>query len=316
VRALVTGAAGFVGSHLCEALLEAGHEVIGVDAFTDYYPRALKEANIATASTRPGFRFLELDLRTDPLHECLEGVDVVVNEAAMPGLVRSWTDFRSYADCNVLAVQRLLEACRRVHLHKFLQISTSSVYGLEAVGDETQPTNPVSPYGITKLAAEHLVKAYTWNYGIPGVILRYFSIYGPRQRPDMAYHIFIDRIWRGRPVTVHGDGLQSRSNTYITDAVRGTIQAIEGAEIGEVYNLGGGEPITLNDALDWIAHSMQRSPAIVHAPTRPGDQRHTLADTTKAKAAFGYEPLVAPRQGLTAQIRWQLGQRTLPNLCF
>ncbi|MGH8907545.1 MAG: NAD-dependent epimerase/dehydratase family protein [Egibacteraceae bacterium] len=310
LRVLVTGAAGFVGSHLCEALLVEGHQVVGVDSFIPYYPRCLKEANLAVAAAHPGFRFFERDLRTDALDECLEDVDVVVNEAAMPGLARSWADFQTYVGCNLLAVRRLLDACRRVRLRKFLQISTSSVYGLEAVGDETQPTNPVSPYGITKLAAEHLVRAYVHRYDMPASILRYFSIYGPRQRPDMAYRIFIDAIVRNRPITVYGDGLQSRSNTFVADAVRGTVQAIEGSGVGEAYNIGGGEPITLNDALGWIAQCMGRSPVIAHGPRRAGDQRHTMADTSKAQATFGYEPRVSPRSGLRAQIAWQVGRHS------
>lgn len=307
-RVLVTGASGFVGSHLCEALLGAGHEVVGIDAFTDYYPRPVKEANLAVAAAHPNFRFYELDLRSDPLDACLEGVDVVVNEAAMPGLPQSWTHFRSYVECNLLTVRRLLDASRRARIAKFVQISTSSVYGLHACGDESQPPSPVSPYGVTKLAAEHLALAYVRSYDVPATILRYFSIYGPRQRPDMAYHIFIEALKNDQPITVYGDGLQSRSNTFIADCVRGTMQAIHGAEVGEVYNIGGGEPITLNDALAWIAECMGREPMIVRAPARPGDQRHTMAETAKARAAFGYSPRVPPRWGLLAQIEWQLGK--------
>jgi UDP-glucuronate 4-epimerase len=306
MRIVVTGCAGFVGSHLCETLLAEGHDVVGIDAFTDFYPRPLKEANLASALAHPGFRFFELDLRSDDLARCLEGAEVVVHEAAMPGLPRSWSDFQSCIDCNLLATQRLLAACVGLELRTFLQISTSSVYGLRAIGDETRPPDPVSPYGITKLAAEHLARAYARKYGIPAAILRYFSIYGPRQRPDMAYRIFIDAIASGRPVTVDGDGRQSRSITYVSDAVRGTIQAIDGARPAEVYNIGGGIPITVNDALDCIGETMGVTPEIVHGPPRPGDQRHTLADTSKARAAFGYKPTVAPLDGLRRQIAWQL----------
>ncbi|CAN5487913.1 N/A [soil metagenome] len=312
LRVLITGAAGFVGSHLCEALLAGGHDVVGLDGFVASCARPLKEGNLAGAWSHPRFRFCERDLAADPLEGCLDGIDVVVHLAAMAGLPRSWKEYQLYVDCNVIATQRLLEGCRNASLAKLVHISTSSVYGLDAVGDETCPTRPVSPYGVTKLAAERLVLAYVANHGVPATILRLFSIYGPRQRPDMAYNIFIDALRNGRPLTVFGDGLQSRSNTFISDCVRGTIQAIHGAEVGEIYNIGGREPIILNQAIEWISECLGVSPVVVNAPGRPGDQRHTLADTAKARASFGYRPRVPPRLGLRLQTAWQLGATGRP----
>ena len=310
MRILVTGAAGFVGSHLCEHLLAEGHEVVGLDAFIESYPRAIKERNLAGMGSHPRFTFHELDLRTDRLEPSLEGVEAVVNEAAMAGLSRSWSEMELYTGCNLLAVRRLVDACRAQGVRRFLQISTSSVYGVEAAGDESILTRPVSPYGVTKLAAEHLVLAYVDAFGFPAAILRYFSIYGPRQRPDMAYHIFIEALRAGRPITVYGDGRQSRSNTFVTDCVRGTVQALGGAETGEVYNIGGGEVITLAEAIEITADALGVRPVVRHEPARPGDQRHTRADTTKARLAFGYRPAVSPREGLRVQVDWHLSGGT------
>jgi nucleoside-diphosphate-sugar epimerase len=309
MRVLVTGVAGFVGSHVAEQLLADGHEVVALDCFTDYYPRPVKERNLAGLMRAPGFRFHELDLRVDPLDSALDGVEVVVNQAAMAGLMRSWTDFDAYVSCNLTALQRLIEAARRVR--RFVHISTSSVYGVEAVGDEDTPTRPISPYGVTKLAAEKLLLAHVGVHGFPATILRYFSIYGPRQRPDMAYHIFIEALMDGRPITVYGDGLQSRSNTYVSDAVAGTIAAIDGARVGEVYNIGGGQELGLLEAIGFIAETLGVQPGIRHEPARPGDQRRTWADTTRAREQFGYRPTVEPRHGLAQQVRWQAGLRSL-----
>lgn len=308
MRILVTGVAGFIGSHLAEALLVAGHHVVGLDAFIDYYPRAIKERNLSELRGRANFDFHELDLRSDSLDACLEGVEVVVNEAAMAGLMRSWQDLEMYTSCNIIAVNRLIEAAVRAGVGKFLHVSTSSVYGVDAVGDEEQPVRPISPYGVTKLAAENLVLAHMATHGLPASILRYFSIYGPRQRPDMAYRIFIAAMLEGREITIYGDGRQSRSNTYIGDCVRGTIQAIDRAQVGEIYNIGGGVEITLNEAIDLIADATGVAPLIRHEPQRPGDQRRTWADTAKARAAFGYEPLVTPEIGLREQVAWQARQ--------
>jgi nucleoside-diphosphate-sugar epimerase len=305
MRVLVTGCAGFVGSHLCEQLLDEGHEVVGVDAFIPYYPREIKEVNLRTLYASPRFHFHELDLRFDSLEGCLEGVDTVVHAAAMPGLQRSWTSFELYMTCNLLAVERLLEASRAANVSKFLYISTSSVYGYEAVGDETQPCTPVSPYGVTKLAGENLVSAYVNTFDFPASILRYFSIYGPRQRPDMAYNIFTSSMMEGQPITIFGDGMQSRSNTYVGDCVRGTIQAIHGAKVGEIYNIGGGTVLALREAIEIIADALGVSPNIEYGPPRTGDQRRTEADFSKARRTFGYEPLTEVEAGLRAQVAWQ-----------
>lgn len=309
MRIMVTGAAGFIGSHVAERTLADGHDVVLLDGFTDYYDRASKEANVAAAAAHPRATLHELDLRTDDLAPALDGVEAVIHLAAMPGLPRSWADMEAYTSCNLLATWRLVEAARVAGVKRFVQISTSSVYGTDAVGDETQPVRPVSPYGVTKLAAEQLVLAYVQTHGFPATILRYFSIYGPRQRPDMAYHRFIEALLGGRDLTVFGDGRQSRSSTFVADAVDGTVRALQGAEIGEVYNIGGGERVELLDVIRIIGDELGVEPVIHFEPPRPGDQRHTGADTGKAQRTFGYRPTVSPADGLRAQIAWHYARR-------
>jgi nucleoside-diphosphate-sugar epimerase len=312
MKALVTGAAGFIGSHLTGALLDRGYEVTGLDSFTDYYPRPIKEANLARLRAEPRFRFAELDLRTDDLGPWLDGADAVIHEAAMAGLMRSWTDLDLYVSCNLLATNRLIEAATRAGIGRFVFASTSSVYGREAVGDEDRALEPVSPYGITKLACEKLVLAHVETSGLPATIIRYFSIYGPRQRPDMAYHRFIEAMSDGEPITVFGDGEQTRSNTYIGDAVRGTIAALERGEVGGIYNIGGGRTISLNEAIAIIAGHLGVQPIIRTEPARPGDQRHTSADIGRARARLGYEPTTDPHVGLGHQVAWHRERRTVP----
>lgn len=307
MRCLVTGAAGFIGSHLSERLLAEGHEVVGMDAFIPYYPRHFKEDNLRALRMTPGFTFHELDLRVADLGGLVSEVDAVIHLAAMPGLVRSWSDFNLYMTCNLEATHNLLEAARTAHIQHFIHGSTSSVYGAFAAGDEHLPVAPVSPYGVTKLSAEHLCQAYERNFGLPLTILRFFSVYGPRQRPDMAYHIFIRALLHDEPITVFGDGEQSRSNTYVADCAQGVLLALQQPErsIGETFNLGGGEVVTLNEVISLLTELTGKEPRINRAEARTGDQRSTAADVSKMRRLLGYAPSTSVRDGLLAQIAWQ-----------
>lgn len=308
MKCLVTGAAGFIGSHLCERLLQAGHAVVGLDAFIPYYPRAVKEGNLAAVRTHRWFEFQEVDLRDGPLESLLQDVEVVFHLAAMPGLSQSWTQFDLYQSCNLTGTQRLLETVRRQpKLQRFIYASTSSVYGRYGSGDETLPARPISPYGVTKLAAENLCRAYADEHGLPLVVLRYFSVYGPRQRPDMGYHRFIQALLDGAPVNVHGDGQQVRGNTYVADAVEATVAAVQ-ALPGEVYNVGGGEAVTLWDVLRKLEVIIGCTAAIRPEPARPGDQRYTSADTTKLFRHLGWKPRIGIDEGLARQVAWQRGE--------
>lgn len=310
---VVTGAAGFVGSHLSEQLIARGHTVTGIDAFIPYYPRALKERNLDRLHNDPNFYFREADLRSADVRPLLEGADAVFHLAAMAGLVRSWQEFDDYLTCNVLATQRILEAARDVSTPHFLHISTSSVYGRYATGDETSPLAPISPYGITKLAAEHLCQAYAENHDLPVTILRLFSVYGPRQRPDMGYNIFIRSILQDEIITVDGDGNDSRSNTYVEDCAQGLILAYEQPDqsVGEVFNIGGGEEVSVNQVLRILEELSEHTALITHGPRRPGDQRRTVADISKAHQRLGYNPTTSVAEGLAAQMEWQKNQMGL-----
>ena len=304
MRVLVTGAAGFIGSHVCDRLLADGHEVVGIDCFTDYYGRRHKEANVRTALTHHNFTLVEADLRSDQLEPLLEGVDAVINEAATPGLVLSWSDFERYESCNVYAVHRLIKACQDTNIERFIHASTSSVYGPVAMGDEDHATRPISPYGVTKLAAEHLLLAHSDMFDLPVIVLRYFSIYGPRQRPDMAYRIFCERLLRGEPITVFGDGRQSRGNTFVSDCVDATVRALDRGDPGMVLNVGGGRELALLDAIGILADALGTTAEIDFQPPRPGDQQRTIADTSLAKQVLGWSPLVDPEEGLRREAEW------------
>jgi nucleoside-diphosphate-sugar epimerase len=306
-RILVTGAAGFVGSHLSEQLLAAGHTVIGVDAFIPYYPREVKERNLLHLRQDPNFAFHELDLRSADLAAVLRNVDTVFHVAAMAGLLKSWLQFDDYMTCNIQATQRLLDASVRAGVQHYLHCSTSSVYGRFATGDETSPLAPVSPYGITKLAAEQLVQAYGQKDGLAWTILRLYSVYGPRQRPDMGYNIFIRKLLAGEEIVVDGDGTDSRSNTYVMDCVHGLMLAANQPDksAGQIFNIGGGEEVNVIQVLDMLEELTGATAQVRHGPPRPGDQRRTVADTAKACTLLGYTARTRVADGLRAQVAWQ-----------
>lgn len=278
----------------------------GLDAFIPYYAPALKERNLQQARTQPRYRFHRLDLRTDDINPHVAGADAIFHLAAMPGLTRSWTDFEGYSSCNILATQRLLDAIRKSapKLGRLIYASTSSVYGKFASGDETIPVKPTSPYGVTKLAAETLCRAFNETYDLPLVVLRYFSVYGPRQRPDMGYNRFIHALLRDEPITVCGDGQQVRGNTYISDCVAATVSAVE-ARTGEIYNLGGGETANVWEIIRKLETIAGRKARIEREAARPGDQRYTFADTTRLRRHLGWEARTSLDEGLARQWDWQ-----------
>lgn len=302
---LVTGVAGFIGSHLAERLLEEGSRVIGIDSFASYYPRAIKEQNLAGLLDGDGFVFVEGDLCTLDLAAMVSKVDVIFHEAAQPGVRSSWgSDFSAYCESNILATQRLLKEARQYPIHRFIYASSSSVYGAqrEAPFGEHAVPQPISPYGITKLAGEHLCGSYFQSFGVPTVSLRYFTVFGPRQRPDMAFHRFIDRIMRGEPVPVYGDGEQTRDFTYVLDAVTATILAANRGKPGRIYNIAGGCIATINECIRVIEHLLGKKAKIAYEAARPGDPCCTQADVTLAREDLGFEPSFSLEAGLSAQI--------------
>jgi len=310
-RALVTGCAGFIGSSLCERLIAEGWDVLGVDCFTPYYDRALKQGNLWWLCRQPGFELCERDLADgDVPHDLLDGVDVVYHLAAQAGVRLCYgMDFDTYVHCNIVATQRLLEACVGRPLRSFVYASSSSVYGHGASGStsEDAPCLPVSPYGMTKVATEALANTYARESGVPAVGLRYFSVYGPRQRPDMAFTAFLERALCGQPITMYGDGTQERDWTYIDDVVRGTIAAVRGRP-GTAYNIGGGIPVRLADAIAMLETMLGRRIETRVLPRARGDADRTAADGTRARLELGFEPEVELIDGLRSQLDWALAR--------
>jgi UDP-glucose 4-epimerase len=310
MRALVTGAAGFIGSTLSERLLRDGADVVALDCFTDYYPRPLKEQNLAGLRDQPHFRLIESRIQDADLASLLADRTHVFHLAAQAGVRKSWgRDFAIYIDNNIEATQVLLEACLGRPVERFVYASSSSVYGdnVSLPMREDAPTQPLSPYGVTKLAAEHLCSLYHVNYGVPAVSLRYFTVYGPRQRPDMAFHRFLRAIIRDQPITLYGDGEQTRDFTYVHDAVTVTVAAASMGVPGRVYNIGGGSRVSMNQVLEMIGRVSGRRPLVTVDPAQKGDMRHTYADTHLARADLGFMPAVKLEEGLAAEYQWLMG---------
>ena len=310
MKALVTGAAGFIGSHLTTALLDRGAEVTGIDCFTDYYPRPIKEANVRVNADRPGFHFIYGSVQHADLGALLDGKTHVFHLAAQAGVRKSWGhDFRIYTDHNVDASQRLLEACVGLPLQRFVYASSSSLYGDHVtipMREDALP-RPVSPYGVTKLAAEQLCYLYWVNHRVPTTSVRYFTVYGPRQRPDMAFHRFIKAALNDEPITLYGDGEQTRDFTFVSDAVNATIAAGERGVPGHAYNIGGGSRVSMNRVIEILERIAGKRVAVVRQPEQKGDMRDTYADTTLARTELGFVPSVSLEQGLETEYRWLAG---------
>jgi nucleoside-diphosphate-sugar epimerase len=314
MRALVTGAAGFIGSHLCDRLLADGHQVVGIDCFSNYYSRTLKERNLEVAREHRNFTFHELDLVEDDLSQALEGANVIFHLAGRSGLRATRHEFVLHMRDNVLATQRLLESLDGRSIKRFVYAGSSSVYG-EAERLPTKESSlprPLSSYGVTKLAGENLVHVYARNFGLPTTCLRYFTIFGPRQRPDMAIARFIQALPDGEEVELFGNGEQTRDFTFVSDAVEATIRSATSNVVGKVLNVGGGSRTTLNAVLAVLEEISGIPARRRHSPPAPEDQRHSGASINLARQHLSWEPRVSLRDGLVRQWCW-FRQRANPG---
>jgi nucleoside-diphosphate-sugar epimerase len=303
MRSLVTGCAGFIGSHVVDALLKKGHDVIGIDCFTDYYPREIKERNIESALSDRHFTLIEKDLA---LMGSYPEVDYVFHLAAQAGVRASWgKTFDIYVHNNIQATQRLLEFYKGEGLKKFVYSSSSSVYGdAKLPMSEESLLKPVSPYGVSKLAGENLCYLYHKNYGLPAVSLRYFTVYGPRLRPDLAINKFIRAILDDEEIVIYGDGTQTRDFTFVADVVRANILAAESGVVGDVFNIGGGNRISVNDLIKGLEMILQKSARVRHIEKQKGDVENTWADVSKARSALAWQPEVRINRGLAIYADW------------
>jgi UDP-glucuronate 4-epimerase len=306
MRILVTGAAGFIGSHLCERLLQLNNtEVIGIDGFINSSLNQTKQRNLRELLKNSRFKFDQVDIREADLMKILDGVDAVYHLAGMPGVRTSWgSDFKEYVNHNISATQTLLEAVRKFPVQKVIYISTSSVYG-EKVGKVTEESipNPLSPYGVSKLTAEHLCKVYQTCYNIPIVILRYFTVYGPRQRSDMAFHRFIKGILNDETLQIYGDGNQTRDFTFVSDCINGTVAVLQAENvIGETINLGGREHASVLEVIKQLEKIIGKKANLEFNEGLKGEPRNTRADISKAQRLLNYDPVISLKNGLISQI--------------
>ena len=307
---LVTGAAGFIGSHLTEKLISMGHEVTGLDCFMgELYPSELKRENWLEVKRRfPETRLIEIDLRDNFDKTTFSDFEYVYHLAAMPGLSLSWSNLKLYSDCNILATNNLINALNLSTLKKFFYISTSSVYGEVVSGNEDSQLKPISPYGVTKLAGENLLSAYSRSKSFEYSVFRLFSVYGPRQRTDMAFNIFINSIFQNKEINIFGDGSQARANTYVLDIVDALSRALEKSDHQEIYNICGTNVYSVLDVIRNIENILNKKAILIFGEERLGDQKKSNSVGNKAIQTLGFTPKVELTEGLSEQVKWQVSK--------